>query len=810
MLERSLGQRLFAGALILISALVSPSFGAKPPDGKSVYRQDCARCHGKSGEGVKGKYDDALYGDWSLEKLTRYIHRTMPEDDPGSLSQAESEAVARYINDAFYSREARARNKPPRIEVVRLTNRQYVNAVADLLKSFGDPDGPVGGEQGLRGSYRNRARRHGEQETLQRTNAQVNLDFGASSPFAVTTNTSRIQTITKTNEHGTNVTVTITNKPPEYSISWRGVVVADEPGDYEFIVRSPNGVRLWVNSELEPLIDASVASGDMTEHRATIRLLGSRGYPLRLEFNKAERDKTGAVSLLWRPPHGEEQLIPARHLSPKNVSPTFIVTTPFPPDDSSVGYERGVSVSKDWHDATTQAAIQVANHVIKNLDRYSKSKASDTNRAAKVEAFCADFVSYAFRRPLTDEQKRTYVAAQFKDAKLEDAVKRVVLLALKSPRFLYLGLESTPDDYEIATRLAFGLWDSLPDAELRKAAAKRSLQTWEQVEAQARRMLRDPRARAKVQSFLHGWLQMDRVEDVAKDHKLFPGFTPEVIADLRASLNLFLHDVVWSDASDYRRLLLEDDLWVNNRLAKFYGIATNTTDDFWKVNLNPKERCGVVTHPYLLAAFSYHKSTSPIHRGVFLTRNIVGRTLKPPPVAVSFDDAKFSPNLTMRQKVEELTRSQACQSCHSVINPLGFTLEHYDAVGRFRTLEGDKPIDAASEYITDEGTSVKLTGARDVADFAIKSSHAQNAFVEQLFHAIVKQPILAYGRDVQERLRQSWVNSGFNIQKLIVETATLAARHGVNAPATPGKRISHAPSNLGDAAQAATEGSKKS
>src|SRR5205085_9370861 len=150
-------------------------------------------------------------------------------------------------------------------------------------------------------------------------------------------------------------------------------------------------------------------------------------------------------------------------------------------------------------------------------------------------------------------------------------------------------------------------------------------------------------------------------------------------------------------------LLLADYLFINNRLAQFYGVRTNATDNFVKASLDSNKRSGVITHPYLLAEFSYQKSTSPIHRGVFLTRNIVGRALKPPPMAVAFKDSEFAPNLTMREKLAELTRPQSCQTCHSVINPLGFSLEHYDAVGRFHTREGDRPINSSSEYTTDKG-----------------------------------------------------------------------------------------------------------
>jgi hypothetical protein len=734
-------------------------------NGAVVYRQMCAKCHGRSGEGVKGKYDDALRGDRSLEKLVRYISRAMPDDSPGKCTGDEAAAVAAYIYDAFYSREARLRNNPPRVELVRLTNRQYVSTVADIFKHFTGKDGMIPSERGLRAIYYTTPNFDGDKKAFERVDRAVDFDFGAGTPDK---------------EHFPS---------NNFSIQWHGSLVADESGEYEFILKTPNGVRLWVNDEEEPIIDAWVSSGQLAEHRAKIRLIGGRPYPLRLNFFRFQ-DKTAAVSLRWKPPYGAEQPISARSLIPRGTSPTFVVATPFPADDSSMGYERGVAISKAWDEATTQAAIETANYAVANLDRLSGSKPGDTNRAAKVEAFCAEFARQAFRRPLDDEQKQRFVGDQFKKAKkLEDAVKRVVLLALKSPQFLYLGLQnSQPDDFEVATRLSFGLWDSLPDGELEKLAAQGKLHTREQVAQQSRRMLNDPRTHAKMQSFLHHWLQMDRVESLSKDDKLFPGFTPEIVADLRTSLDIFLANTFWNDASDYRTLLLADYLFVNNRLAQFYGLNTNANDDFVKMTLDAGERSGVLTHPYLLAAFSYQKQTSPIHRGVFLTRNIVGRALRPPPMAQTFNDASFAPSLTMREKVAQQTRPQACQACHSVINPLGFSLEKFDAVGRFRTRENDRLIDAAAEYTTDEGETISLTGARDLAQFAASSEQAQNGFIEQLFKQVAKQPMLAYGSDVLDRLRQSFVSSDFNMQKLLADIATVSALHGLEQPVADRKK----------------------
>ncbi|MEY2882097.1 MAG: hypothetical protein RLZZ15_4477, partial [Verrucomicrobiota bacterium] len=163
---------------------------------------------------------------------------------------------------------------------------------------------------------------------------------------------------------------------------------------------------------------------------------------------------------------------------------------------------------------------------------------------------------------------------------------------------------------------------------------------------------------------------------------------------------------------------------------------------------------------------------------VFLTRSIVGRALKPPPQAQTFDDATFEHGMTMREKVTKLTRSENCQGCHAVINPLGFSLEHFDAVGRYRTEDAGRPIDAASDYADDEHATVRLASARDVAEFAITSERANRTFIEQLFQHLLKQSPRAYGPDTVTRLRDSFVASGYNLRQLMADIATLAALHG--------------------------------
>ncbi len=739
-------KRFFAFAFLL--AVAPFVLEAAGPDGRGVYRKYCVECHGKNGEGVKGKFEQALFGDRTVDRLARYIDKNMPEDHPEKVDAAQSEAVAQYIYDSFYSLEARLKKQTVRVELAHLTNRQYVNTVADLLGQFLGGEAKIGSERGLKATYFDSKNFSGEKKLYERTDAGVDFDFGAGGPEKVTTN--------------------------EFAIKWVGSVIAEETGVYEFVVKTPLGARLWVNDDQEPIIDAWVSSAQLMEYKASMRLIGGRAYPLRLECFKF-KDKESSISLQWKPPHGPQQVIAARHLTPSRTSPTFVLRTPFPADDSSLGYERGVGISKEWDEAATRAALEVAGFVAKKLDRLTDSKAGETNRAAKAEAFAAKFVEAAFRRPLSKEQREMYVAEQFKAApKAEEALKRVVLATLKSPRFLYLGLEGgKADDYAIASRLSYELWDSAPDAELLKAAAGGALKAKEQVAAQAKRMLANHRTKEKMRHFLRDWLELERGDDLSKDPKAYPEFTPEIVADLQASLNLFLEEEVWGAASDYRRLLQADYIFMNERLAKFYGAEAPGTSGFVKVKLNASERAGVMTHPFLLASFAYASETSPIHRGVFLTRNIVGRALRPPPVAVAFNDEGMPPNLTMREKVVKLTEGRTCMGCHSVINPLGFTLENFDSVGRFRTTERGKEIDVTGDYVTEDGATLKLKGPRDVADFAVKSPEAQRAFIEQLFHHVAKQPVLGYGRDVMETLQKNFVASGFNIQQLLIDIAVI-------------------------------------
>ena len=758
--------------------------------GAEIYKNLCADCHGDKGQGVATKHDEPLYGERSVASLSKLIDRTMPEDEPEKCSAEDSRKVALYIYDAFYSPMARAKLNPPKRDFVRLTNRQFRESVADLIGNFGNLPAPGEG-RGLPGRYYDSdGMNKKSKKRLERLDRAIDFNFDEVSP---TDDPYVSQEPGETEIARANAQVDAAEKmkADQFSIEWQGSLIAPETGVYEFRIKTRNGVRLYLNSDLadgdgnrrddsdakrvNATIDGWVTTGpDIREETASVFLLGGRAYPLNLDYFKY-KEKLGFVRFEWKPPHGVWELLAAPYLSPAAAARTAVVATNFPPDDSSVGYERGTSVSKDWHEATTKAALEVADQVVERLRRLVGGKADAPDRVEKLKEFVATFAERAFRRPLDDGQRQLYVEHPFVDVAPDVAVKRAVLLILKSPRFLYPELEQKADDFTTASRLAIALWDSLPDAPLREAAARGEVRTPDQVRAHAERMVQDPRTKAKVGDFFHHWLAMQEADDLSKDAVTYPGFTQEIVADLRRSLEYFVRDVMWSEGSDYRQLVLSDSIMMNARLARFYGAPVPEGGGFAPVKFDAAQRAGVITHPFLLSMFAYHKSSSPIHRGVFLTRNVLGRLLKPPPQAIEFKDDRFDPTLTMREKVTQITNKTACMSCHVTINPLGFSLENFDAVGRFRTTDANKPIDPASDYITSDGDTVRLTGPRDLAKHTAESEDARRGFVRQMFHYMVKQPTLAYGGDTLERLDAQFLGSNANMRKLLTEIATTAA-----------------------------------
>jgi len=759
-----------ATSLIAAAAIAASAAAADHP-GLAVYKEHCGRCHGENGAGT-ADVPDPLVGDRSINQLAAYIDETMPEDDPSKVTGDAARQVAEYIHGAFYSPVARDRNRPARVELSRLTVRQYRHAVSDIIASFRGRGPDVGPQRGLRAEYfKGRDFDRGKSLVYEQIDPFVAFDFGVEGP-----DPERFE-------------------PNRFAIRWTGSIVPLETGYHEFVIRTDHSASLALDTAWyePPLIDAYVKSGDQTEHRGTVFLLGGRSYPLRLEFSKANQgvDSTkyelpahASIDLLWKPPHGTLETVPERCLIPRESPPVFVLATPFPPDDKSIGYERGTSVSKDWFQAATAAASDTAGYCLDHVEHLAGARRDAADRREKLQAFAAKFAERAFRRPLSAELKTLVVDRPFAEAPdLDTGLKRSLLLVLGSPRFLFRESGASTDPFDTAARLSFGLWDSIPDQPLWAAAQHNQLATPDQVRKQAERMAGDRRTQAKLRDFLLSWLRIDHGPELAKDKSLYAGFSAAAAADLRTSLLLSLDDVLGASGAssvvDFRRLFTAEEVWLNGRLAPLYGATLPHGAPFTRIRLDDGRRAGVLSHPYMMSVLSYNAATSPIHRGVFLARSVLGNVLKPPQEAVAPLAPEEHPDLTTRERVALQTSAVACQTCHTMINPLGFALEEFDAIGRRRTVEVrggvERPIDAAGSYLPREGPEATFKGARDLAAYLASSRDAQEAFVQSLFHALVKQPVRAWGPDALENLRVSFAAGGFDIRRLVVDIMMVSA-----------------------------------
>lgn len=767
---------LTVASLVCFSNLVRSQ--APLPSGEALYAKQCASCHGKGGEGTK-RHPKPLAGDRSLAQLTKLIQETMPEGQPGSLSAGEAQAVSEHVYHSYYSPLARERNAPPRVDVVRLTVPQFRNAVADIVAGFRGYPG-WSSERGLKGEYFKSRNYRKEDRVLERVDSVIDFDWGTAPPA-----------------QGIDA--------KQFAVRHRGSIRPPVTGEYQFVVRTEHATRLFVNDTKKPVIDAWVKSGADTEYTGTVFLVGGRIYPIRLEMSKAKQgvddsDKKeqkakpatpAMLHLEWVPPRGTRQVVPDHCLATNGSPEQLALGTPFPPDDRSLGWERGSSISKAWYQAVIQATVEVSAWVRERADELAGTKPDAADRKAKLRAFCKSFAERAWRRPLEPSEEKFLLDTVYgSQPDPEVGVQRLVLATLQSPAFLYQCVGNTEGPRAVAERLAWTLWDSIPDNELVKAAAENRLGSPDQIRKQAERMLADPRGQAKLMGFFRHWLRLDQASDLAKDTKHFPGFNAELAGSLRQSLELQVQQIVLGPKPDFRRLLTEDLILVDDRMAAFYGAALPPAQGFHPAPLDAGQRAGVLTHPYMLAALAYNAETSPIHRGVFIAKSLLGVAMRPPE-AVAPLAPDLHPSLSTRERVILQTQPTACSTCHAIINPLGFALEGFDAVGKPRTSDRGKPIVTAGEYLTRDGKTVAFPGPRELGSFLAQSPEAHDAFIQHLFHHLVQQPERAFGRSVPDELRTAFQSDHFDIRKLAAAIATRTApatRQVATNPANPERK----------------------
>jgi mono/diheme cytochrome c family protein len=314
------------------------------------------------------------------------------------------------------------------------------------------------------------------------------------------------------------------------------------------------------------------------------------------------------------------------------------------------------------------------------------------------------FLARAWRRPPASAEVDVYTALIEKGPTFEEGVRLAVQAALISPHFLFR-IESPPPpgqrvrtlgDFEIASRLSYFLWSSMPDDELFRAARLGRLRQPSALLAQVRRMLADRKADALAEHFAGQWLQLRNLKEVKPDPVLFPQFDAELRAAMRIETERLFLDILRGGRSALE-LVGARYTFLNERLARHYGISGVRGPEFRRVSLEGTPRAGVLTHASLLTVTSYPNRTSPVIRGKFLLENFLNAPPPPPPANVpSLEESSVANAASLRQKLEQHRADPGCASCHARMDPLGFALENYDAIGRWRTRDGGIPIDPSA------------------------------------------------------------------------------------------------------------------
>jgi mono/diheme cytochrome c family protein len=318
------------------------------------------------------------------------------------------------------------------------------------------------------------------------------------------------------------------------------------------------------------------------------------------------------------------------------------------------------------------------------------------------------FARRAFRRPVAAQETERLVQlalrTQAEGASFEKSVKAALQAVLVSPHFLFRGeLQPNPDnprtvspvdDYALASRLSYFLWSTMPDEELFSLAAKGKLR--KQLRPQVRRMLRDPKAQALVDNFAGQWLQIRNLQTVAPDPMTFPGFDDSLRSAMARETELFFSSLISTDAS-ILDLLNADYTFVNERLARHYGLAGVRGPEFRRVSLAGLPRRGVLTHAAVLTLTSNPTRTSPVKRGKWVLENLLAQPPPPPPPGVPplGEGKEAMGSASLRQRMELHREDPMCASCHALMDPIGFSLENFDGIGRWREKDGTFAIDAS-------------------------------------------------------------------------------------------------------------------
>lgn len=399
---------------------------------------------------------------------------------------------------------------------------------------------------------------------------------------------------------------------------------------------------------------------------------------------------------------------------------------------------------------------------------------------ACVERIVANLAHHAYRRPVTKAEvaglMRFVSMAKAEGQSTEQGIQLAIEAMLVSPEFLFrIEHDASPtdpakthrlSDAELATRMSYFLWSSMPDDELLNLAEANRLHEPAVLDAQLKRMMTDKKAAAFADNFAGQWLEVRNVDSMNPDPKKFPAWTPELKEELRTETRMFFQYVL-SENRPISEFIDAKYTFLNEHLAKHYGIDGVKGPDFRKVDLTTDQRGGILTQGSVLAVSSYPNRTSPTIRGKYILNNILGSPPPPPPPDVpALDDSKVGSDVSLRMQLEAHRSNPVCASCHSKMDVLGFGLENYDAVGHWRTMDGKFPIDVGGTMPNGKSFS---TAAEMRAVLVGSMPEVSRCLAEKIMTYALGRGMEPYDKRALDGITKTLAADGYRFQTLIRE-----------------------------------------
>lgn len=450
----------------------------------------------------------------------------------------------------------------------------------------------------------------------------------------------------------------------------------------------------------------------------------------------------------------------------------------FPENAVRIGFSNDYelnSLDPGGAEGIMDAAEAVTAQVVPQLAQLTDCDPVSEGEDVCFDAYLSGLVGRVYRRPLEADEGETLrelFAMSRADNDYGDAVGMTLRAALQSPQFLYLHETGDPStnsggvvrlsDWEMASRLSYLFWNTMPDPALELAASAGALHTPSQIEEQARRMVAAPRARETVRRFHLEWLQLQGLRQTSKEDE---AFSDELQGSMQQEAARFAEYVTFDGPGDLRTLLTSPSTMADGELAEFYGVEG--TSDWSLVQLDPTQRAGLLTQSGFLAKHAHPGRTSPVLRGKFVRREVLCDNVPSPPPDVDVTLPSVDPNLSIRDQLAAHRTDPSCKGCHEMLDPIGYGFEHYDTVGRWRTMEGNLPVDA-SGLVLAPGDDFEFDGAIELAHWLAERPAVHRCFAAKWFQFSAGRRIGKEDETNVDQLAKIFGDDNLDITELMV------------------------------------------